>query len=849
MKVILTLVLALMTFLSAGAYKYTYSFNNTTISQAILRICKDHPDEKIAFIYKELDNYRTSAKIRTNDTYSALLQTVGINPVSVVKNGKEYYIEALQHGRFIYRGQAVGSDNLPVSAATVMLLAPNDSTVLTYGIADGEGRFSIPCDRRNVIAKLSSIGYLTTLRNCTDFNCGTIVMPVNSILLKQVKVEGQSQRVIDRGVEYTPSNRAKKAAIDATNLLMLMNIPQLDINPGSTSVKTYTGNNVSLFIDYVEATSADLQGLRPEDVSRVEVLQYPEDPRFKGAANVVNFIMRRYEWGGYTKLNAQGSTLSNDYGQALLYSKFVRKNWTFDANATGSISHNNKDCSHNTETFHDIYVGDRHFDELTRTVDSKDNNLTLRNSQHAGLRGIYATKTGQIIHSAWFNRTGIPIERKHSEISYSDDVLSPASALSKESRQTISAGLTGNYYFVFPAGHTLEANFSFTYGKIHRDFSYRPDAAQSIINNNREASYAPNAIIQYSKKFSHNNTFRTSLLSFNSIYHTDYAGSYNGLQKLLSSENMLFLEYMQNWKCGLSLYSRLGVSYVLGRVNGKNELEQWNPRLGLQLNYMINDRHSASIEGWWGNNHPTPSHSNSAIVQSDELLWLQGNPGLRNTTFISASASYNYVPDNKLSLSVTADYNGYLDKMTYSYSSLAGHDGLVRKEINSGDYHAISGYLSGSLRLFDKSLSLIASGKASYVRTSGIDAQSMGILSASVQANYYYRNFSFSLYYQTPSKNLSAFNDGFSYRFKSSYGAYVNYSAGDFKAKLEFHKWFDNDRYYLDFDSRRYSSHGWEWQGGHFVSLTLSYTIPYGKKVHRDNEISTSNEAGSAILK
>ena len=142
MKVILTLVLALMTFLSAGAYKYTYSFNNTPISQAILRICKDHPDEKIAFIYKELDNYRTSAKIRTNDTYSALLQTVGINPVSVVKNGKEYYIEALQHGRFIYRGQAVGSDNLPVSAATVMLLAPNDSTVLTYGIADGEGRFS-----------------------------------------------------------------------------------------------------------------------------------------------------------------------------------------------------------------------------------------------------------------------------------------------------------------------------------------------------------------------------------------------------------------------------------------------------------------------------------------------------------------------------------------------------------------------------------------------------------------------------------------------------------------------------------------------------------------------------------
>lgn len=669
--------------------------------------------------------------------------------------------------------------------------------------------------------------------------------------LDEIIVEARTQRVIERGVEYTPTKKIKKAAFDATQLLELMNVPQLDITPGSMSVKTYAGKDVGMFIDYKEATVEDLQGLRPEDVLRVEVLQYPEDPRFGGQANVVNFIMRKYEWGGYTKLTAIGNTLNIDRGEGILYSKFVKGNWTLDANATGSITHNVNFRGYDVESFRDIPIGNNQYDEVVRTTQSGDNYLRQSNTQSVSFRASYETKTTEIIHSVSYNRTGNPFTRNLSEVSYSEDALPASSALSNESGQTISPRLHGYYYFALPMDNSLVASWSFSYGSTRRNSSYRLGELAPIINNNKETSYAPVVTIQYSKKFSHNNTFRTSLISYNTLYHTYYEGSYNGLQKLLSSENMMFLEYMQNWQCGLSMYSRLGVSYVIGRLNGVNTLEQWNPRLGLQLQYKINEKNSASIEGWWGNNHPTPASSNSAIVQSNELFWLQGNPELRNTTFTTASASYTYVPSNKWNLSATAEYHGYLNKTAHDYFSLSGYDGLIRKEINSGDFFDFSGYISATVKLFNNSLSLRTSWRIAHLKSTGVDTQSMNIFTANFQANYYIRNFSFILYYQTPYKNISPFDNGISHHYKSTYGFLANFSVGDFKVGLQFRNWFNKYKYYSDFDSERYSSHGWEWSSdlARSVQLTLSYTLPYGKKVKRNNEIQTSIESNSAILK
>ena len=111
--------------------------------------------------------------------------------------------------------------------------------------------------------------------------------------LQEIVVEGVTRRIVKFGAEYTPDKKVKKAATDATRLLQLMQPPQLKVSPITGDIKTLSGKGVSMFIDFVPATKEDLEGMRTDYVLRIEILDFPDDPRFNGADHVINFIMRR----------------------------------------------------------------------------------------------------------------------------------------------------------------------------------------------------------------------------------------------------------------------------------------------------------------------------------------------------------------------------------------------------------------------------------------------------------------------------------------------------------------------------------------------------------------------------
>ena len=115
--------------------------------------------------------------------------------------------------------------------------------------------------------------------------------------LKEIVVEGQSQYVTSEGMVFMPDEKTRKMASNGFSLLDMMAIPGLNVDRVEGTVKTAADNDVSFFIDYQPASTAQMRGLLPEDVRRVEVLDYPADPRFKGEKHVVNFILVKYEHG------------------------------------------------------------------------------------------------------------------------------------------------------------------------------------------------------------------------------------------------------------------------------------------------------------------------------------------------------------------------------------------------------------------------------------------------------------------------------------------------------------------------------------------------------------------------
>ena len=137
-------------------------------------------------------------------------------------------------------------------------------------------------------------------------------------------VKAKMQHTNAMSSTYIPTMKQRQSAQNAIDLLQQLALPQININLMDNAVTTTSGQSVAIYINYIPASAEEMEGILTSDVRRVEYLDFPADPRFQGSEHVVNFIVQKYEYGGYTKATLNENFLTGRLSnRASVYSKFV----------------------------------------------------------------------------------------------------------------------------------------------------------------------------------------------------------------------------------------------------------------------------------------------------------------------------------------------------------------------------------------------------------------------------------------------------------------------------------------------------------------------------------------------
>ena len=247
MRKILLMILICLACMEASAQRVTAKFHDTSMTEALLTIERQCKDIRINFIYNELEDFTVTQTIRNKPVSEAIQLIVGFYPVRVSRNGNIYSLECVQKETSKVKGRVLDEKNKPMAFANVTLLSVADSSYINGGVCNDNGDIVIPCSQKEVLAKISFVGYKTQFCRCYNGNLGTIRMKEDNIKLRNVKVKGVLPIVSTENGKITYNMPLLLEQMPADNAYdALSKIPGLYDNNGSIC---YGGQEATLIIN------------------------------------------------------------------------------------------------------------------------------------------------------------------------------------------------------------------------------------------------------------------------------------------------------------------------------------------------------------------------------------------------------------------------------------------------------------------------------------------------------------------------------------------------------------------------------------------------------------------------
>lgn len=666
--------------------------------------------------------------------------------------------------------------------------------------------------------------------------------------LNEVVVQAQMQRTSSAKSTYTPTGKQKNAAQNAVDLLRQMAIPQIRINPIDETVTDNTGGNVAIYINFLEASKEEMEGLRTADVRRVEYLEFPTDPRFRGAERVINIIVQEYAYGGYTKVTANENFLVGLSSRVNIFSKFSYKKMTYDLYA-GANNWNNHHIGSTTEGIFRLTGEDGKEFSLTRK-ETLESSHYKQNQYPVTFRATYNSDKIQIRNLLAFTNLGIPTNEYSGKLEYSPNSAPGYSFDRKNPNRSNSVAYAGTYFFALPKGYSVDfsPSFNYTHGNDYTD--YAVSNQPTIYRHAKENAYNYRLNLYIRKSFGQKHSVMLGGNYGDNINRLEYTGDNGYKDKFHNAFGAGMVGYnFQTQKISINLDA--GFAWENSDINGKKNSDTY-PFTHINVRYVLNQRNSFSAYFQYATNSPGISEKSSDLLRENELMYITGNPLLENCRHTTINLAYTWMPSNAFGMSAYGRVFGMYDRQLLTYSPYDNGKALLRSYINDGDYLNGEIGLAANWKLFNGKLQLYANPSQSFYKSTGIFNENCNSFRVTAQASYYLDSFYFQAYYESHHKSMFTasprINKGRNFHSVTVGWANANWNLRVMAVNF-FNKGWDGatNTTVSPYYSERQTIIGTS--SHHRINFTATYTFGYGKKVQRGNEVGEQSGAASAILK
>lgn len=360
------IIFLLCTFaLAMSAQHIQRNYHDRSMSDVLIDLDKASKRYKISFIYNELEEFTVTQNVKTANIPDAIRKVIGFYPMQMTVGDSLITVECMRKSERKLIGRLIDNHNLPVEFANIQLLNPKDSSFLCGGVSNANGDFVIPCQQKQVLMKVSFVGYKTICKLVPIARIGNVRMQANSYLLKGVTVEAaRVVEKVDRQIIF-PTKEQVKTASNGYDLLDNLSLPTIIVNRAERKVLSLKGGDVQIRINDVKASMQDVLALQPDEVTKVEFINVPGLKY--GDSNldaVINYqVRRRYAGyvGGVSTMQGTKAGFNNSDG----YFKYnVKKsefsiNYSFSYRSVEERSYESLGTYHlpTGETLHRNYLG------------------------------------------------------------------------------------------------------------------------------------------------------------------------------------------------------------------------------------------------------------------------------------------------------------------------------------------------------------------------------------------------------------------------------------------------------------------------------------------------------------